>query len=63
MSTDKTSRIRELIELLNRASKAYYSEDKEIMSNFEYDALYDELEALEKETGIYFANDGGGYSR
>ncbi|MBR3004768.1 MAG: NAD-dependent DNA ligase LigA, partial [Lachnospiraceae bacterium] len=48
--------MRELTDLLNRASKAYYSEDKEIMSNFEYDALYDELETLEKETGIQFAN-------
>lgn len=56
MSTDKRDRIRELTDLLNRASKAYYSEDKEIMSNFEYDALYDELETLEKETGIQFAN-------
>lgn len=54
--TDKTERIRELIELLNKASKAYYSEDREIMSNFEYDALYDELETLEKETGLVFAN-------
>ena len=40
---DKKERIRELVEILNKASKAYYSEDVEIMSNFEYDALYDEL--------------------
>ena len=53
---DKKARIRELIELLNRAAKAYYTDNEEIMSNFEYDALYDELESLEKETGIYFAN-------
>ncbi|MDE7015435.1 MAG: NAD-dependent DNA ligase LigA, partial [Kineothrix sp.] len=46
------ARLKELTELLNRASKAYYAEDKEIISNFEYDKLYDELMALEKETGI-----------
>lgn len=45
-------RMRELIDLLNAASKAYYAEDKEIMSNYEYDALYDELVALEESTGI-----------
>lgn len=45
-------RMRELIDQLNNASKAYYAEDREIMSNFEYDALYDELVALEAETGI-----------
>ena len=48
----KTDRIKELVKLLNEASKAYYQEDKEIMSNFEYDALYDELLALEQETGL-----------
>ncbi len=53
---DKTDRIKELIEILNRASKAYYAEDTEIMSNFEYDALYDELVRLEEETGLVFAN-------
>ncbi len=46
------ARIKELTELLNRASKAYYAEDKEIISNYEYDKLYDELAALEEETGI-----------
>ena len=45
-------RMRELIDLLNEASKAYYAEDREIMSNYEYDALYDELVKLEEETGI-----------
>ena len=45
-------RMRELIERLNEASKAYYADDREIMSNYEYDALYDELVALEKSTGI-----------
>lgn len=51
-----TGRIRELTELLNRASKAYYAEDTEIMSNFEYDKLYDELVLLERETGTVLAN-------
>lgn len=45
------ARMKELGELLRNASKAYYAEDREIMSNLEYDKLYDELEALEKETG------------
>lgn len=54
--SDKKERIRELVDILNKASKAYYSEDVEIMSNFEYDALYDELEALEKETGLVLSN-------
>ncbi len=45
-------RIEELVRILNEASKAYYQQDTEIMSNQEYDALYDELAALEKETGI-----------
>ncbi len=49
---DKTARIRELVSILNEASKAYYQEDREIMTNFEYDALYDELCALEEETGL-----------
>lgn len=53
---DKTARIKELVNILNEASKAYYQEDREIMSNFEYDALYDELVALEKETGLVFSN-------
>ncbi len=52
---EKRKRINELIELLNEASKAYYQESREIMSNFEYDKLYDELETLEKETGIVMA--------
>ena len=43
----KIDRIKELIEILNKASKAYYAEDVEIMSNFEYDKLYDELVSLE----------------
>lgn len=49
---DKTTRIKELIELLNKASESYYAKDVEIMSNYEYDRLYDELKTLEEETGI-----------
>lgn len=45
-------RMRELIDKLNEANKAYYAEDREIMSNYEYDALYDELVKLEESTGI-----------
>ena len=52
----KKKRMQELVELLNRASKAYYQEATEIMSNFEYDKLYDELLALEAELGIVMAN-------
>ncbi len=52
---NQTERMKELIELLNKASKAYYAEDIEIMSNYEYDKLYDELVALEEETGITMA--------
>ncbi len=53
---DKMQRLQELVELLNEASKAYYQQAEEIMSNFEYDKLYDELQALEQETGIVLAN-------
>lgn len=56
MAQDKTKRIRELIGTLRAAGRAYYQESREIMSNFEYDKLYDELVSLEKETGIVFAN-------
>lgn len=52
----KMERVKELAKLLNRASKAYYAEDAEIMSNYEYDKLYDELAALEEETGIVLSN-------
>ena len=47
--------MKELIPVLQEAAKAYYQEDREIMSNFEYDKLYDELENLEKETGVTLA--------
>ena len=56
MQSEKLERIKYLVERLNEASKAYYAEDREIMSNFEYDALYDELQALEQETGMVLAN-------
>lgn len=52
----KQERLKELVILLNRASEAYYQKDTEIMSNLEYDRLYDELVALEQETGIVLAN-------
>lgn len=50
--SEKIERIKYLADLLNRAAKAYYAEDREIMSNQEYDALYDELQELEQETGF-----------
>ena len=50
--SEKIERIKYLADLLNRAAKAYYAEDIEIMSNQEYDALYDELQELEQETGF-----------
>ena len=48
----KIQRMKELIEILREASRAYYAQDKEIMSNYEYDKLYDELSDLEQETGM-----------
>ena len=51
----KLQRIKELTKILTEAGKAYYQENREIMSNFEYDKLYDELSALERETGIVLA--------
>lgn len=57
-SADKSANqeMKELVELLNRASQAYYAKDREIMSNMEYDRLYDRLEQLEQETGIILAD-------
>ena len=52
---EKRDRMEYLTDLLNRASEAYYARDTEIMSNREYDALYDELRALEEETGYVMA--------
>lgn len=53
---NQLDRIRELVETLNKAAQAYYAQDREIMSNYEYDALYDELVQLEQSTGIVLAN-------
>lgn len=53
---EKIERIKCLVALLGKASKAYYAEDREIMDNREYDALYDELQRLERETGVVMAN-------
>lgn len=55
MDTSKLNRIKELTQILQEAAKAYYAQDVEIMSNLEYDRLYDELVELEKETGIILA--------
>lgn len=55
ISREDRLRMKELTGLLNRASEAYYNKDTEIMSNLEYDRLYDELAALEKKTGIVLA--------
>ncbi len=56
MQSKKTDRIKYLVEILNQAGKAYYSENRELMSNLKYDALYDELVGLEEETGVVLAN-------
>lgn len=53
---EELNRMKELVALLNRAGRAYYQEDREIMSNREYDALYDELSELEAGTGIVLSN-------
>lgn len=53
---DKLLRMKELVEQLNLASRAYYAQDMEIMSNREYDARYDELVLLEEETGVILTN-------
>lgn len=56
MQLSKIDRMKYLVEQLNLAAKAYYAEDREIMSNWEYDKLYDELVALEGETGVILSN-------
>ncbi|MEO2238137.1 NAD-dependent DNA ligase LigA [Dorea sp. YH-dor226] len=56
MSDWKKARMQELVELLNRAGRAYYQDAEEIMSNYEYDRLYDELQELERELGITLSN-------
>ena len=56
MNETSIKRMKELGKKLRKASRAYYQEDREIMPNVEYDALYDELSALEEETGIVLAD-------
>lgn len=56
IQSSKVERIKYLVEFLNKASEAYYARDEEIISNFEYDKLYDELAELEKATGVVLAN-------
>ncbi len=53
--SDKIDRMKELTEVLNQAARVYYQGQDEIMSNREYDSLYDELFALEKESGVVLA--------
>lgn len=55
MEENKIARMRELTEVLSQAARAYYQESREVMSNFEYDRLYDQLADLEQETGIILA--------
>ena len=56
MGQSMNERMKELVSLLNKASRAYYQEAQEIMSNYEYDRLYDELKDLEDELGITLSN-------
>ncbi len=56
METAAMNRMKELVKKLDRAARAYYQEDIELISNREYDQMYDELQALEKETGTVLAN-------
>ena len=56
METAAVNQMKELVKKLNEAAKAYYQEDREIMSIREYDALYDQLEQMEAETGIVLAD-------
>ena len=56
MGQSKNERMKERVSLLNKASRAYYQEAQEIMSNYEYDRLYDELKELEDELGITLSN-------
>ncbi len=53
---NKTERIKELTKMLNEYRNAYYNESESIISDYEYDKLYDELEKLENQTGLSFAN-------
>lgn len=54
--SDKLDLMKEKVRILNEAAKAYYQENREVMPNIEYDRLYDELEVLEKETGVVLSN-------
>ena len=56
METAAMNRMKELVKKLDRAARAYYQEDIELISNREYDQMYDELQTLEKETGTVLAN-------
>lgn len=56
MQNENMNRMKELVSTLNCAAKAYYAQDTEIMSNLEYDQLYDELTVLEEKTGVILAN-------
>ena len=56
MNEREINRMKELVSTLNKASEAYYAQDREIMSNYEYDRLYDELTELEKDTGVTLAD-------
>lgn len=56
MENPQMKRMQELVQVLNHASKVYYSDEDEIMSNYEYDQLYDELTALEQNTGVVLPN-------
>ena len=53
---DKKKRIKELVDILNKAAKSYYVDAVEIMPNIEYDKLYNELLELEKETNVVLSN-------
>ena len=56
MNEELIRRMKEISARLSEASKAYYQEDREIMSNLEYDRLYAELEQLEKESGVVLSD-------
>ena len=53
---DRIKAMKALVKRLNEAAQAYYAQDTEIMSNYEYDALYDQLQKLEQETGIVLSD-------
>ena len=53
---ETAERMKVLVRRLNEASRAYYAEDREIMSNYEYDRLYDELTELENRTGVVLSD-------